>query len=381
MRNRAESRMRVEAHKSQLNLEQAYRAYSTGQFEKALKMAEQARLRVPDNPAPYMLMARICLEMGRLESCERLLGVALKIDEKIPDAHYLRGVVFQRWSRDEQALDAYMSAWNLDPSSVSSVHYLLAAGEMLIDMGKYRQARELLQPKLPYFENSAAMHHLLGTVAVLLDEHDVAIRHLEQACLIGGKDEIVTADLARAQLNADRFRDCLRSLEKLELSMAEETPSWVYRLRARCYHEMGSPRDARAAYAQLLRVDPDDISAWIEYGATVHEIGDMRRMETCADRLISLAPGRCEGYLYKGLVAYELDQLDVAQAWMERAVDMAPSDQSIPTLALARVEILRGDTQSAFRRCQQLLLENPSDVHAQELANKLATGSLDAAPD
>ena len=107
----------------------------------------------------------------------------------------------------------------------------------------------------------------------------------------------------------------------------------------------------------------------------------MKRLETCADRLISLAPGRCEGYLYKGLAAYEFDRLDVAQAWMERAVDMAPSGQSIPTLALARVEILRGDTQSAFKRCQQLLLENPSDVHAQELANKLATGSLDAMPD
>lgn len=344
-------------------------------------MAEQARLRVPDSPSPYMLMARTCLEMGRLESCERLLTEALRIEENIPDAHYLRGVVYQRWSRDEQALDAYMTAWNLDPSSVTSLHYLLAAGEMLVDMGKYRQARELLQPKLPYFENSAAMHHLLGTIAVLFQDFDVSIRHLEQASLIGGADEIVVADLARVQLSANRYRDCLRTLVKLESSMKEETPSWFFRLRARCYHEMGSPRDARAAYAQLLRVDPEDISAWIEYGATVHEIGDTKRLETCADRLISLAPGRCEGYLYKGLVALEHDRLDVAQAWLERAVDMSSSDQMVPMLTLARIEILRGDEQSAFRRCQEVLLENPSDVHAQELANTLATGSLDSMPD
>jgi tetratricopeptide (TPR) repeat protein len=381
MQNRIESRKRVEGHKSQLELERAYRAYTTGQFEKSLKVAEAARQRDPGNPAAYMLMARTCLELGRLETCDRLLGEALKIQEDIPDAHYLRGVVYQRWSRDEQALDAYMTAWNLDPSNVESVHYLLAAGEMLVDMGKYRQARELLLPKLPYFENSAAMHHLLGTIGVLMDDHLVAIHHLGQASLIGGTDEIVTADLARAQLSADRHRDCLRSLEKLQSTLGEDTPTWVFRLRARCYHEMGSPRDARAAYAQLLRVDPDDVGAWIEYGATVHEIGDMKRLQTCADRLLSLAPGRCEGYLYKGMVAFDRGLLDAAEVWFSRAAENAGSEQSIPSLALAHVERLQGDDQSASRRCQQVLHVDPDDPHARHLADLLATGSIGIIPD
>ena len=381
MKHRVESRKRVDGHKSQLELERAYRAYTTGQFEKALTLAEQARMRTPSNPAAYMLMARVCLEMGRLETCDRLLGEVLKIEENTPDAYYIRGIVYQRWSRDEQALDAYMTAWNLDPSNVQSVHYLLAAGEMLVDMGKYRQARELLLPKLPYFENSAAMHHLLGTISVLSGENTIAIHHLDQATLIGGTDEIVIADLARAQLNADRYHDSLRSLEKLEKSMGDKTPTWVYRLRARCYHEMGSPRDARSAYAQLLRVDPNDVSGWIEYGATAQEIGDMKRLETCADRLISLAPGRCEGYLYKGLVAIDMDRLDAAEVWLGRAVDNAGSQQSIPSIALARVEAMLGDEQGAFDRCQRILVANPNDVHARTLADQLAIGSAGSFPE
>lgn len=381
MENRIESRKRVEGHKSQLELERAYRAYSTGQFEKALSLAEQARQRTPYNAAPYMLMARTCLEMGRLETCDRLLGEALKIEENIPDAHYLRGVVYQRWSRDEQALDAYMTAWNLDPSNAQSVHYLLAAGEMLIDMGRYRQAREMLLPKLPYFENSAAMHHLLGTIGVLMEEYPTAIHHLDQASLIGGTDEIVIADLARAQLCANRHRDCLRSLEKLESSLGEDSPTWLYRLRARCYQQMGSPRDARSAYAQLLRIDPDDIGSWIEYGATVHEIGDMKRLGTCADRLISLDPGRCEGYLYKGIVEFESDRLDRAALWFERAAEAAGSDDSIPVLALAHVEMLQGRRDAAFQRCQSVLMNDPEHPQARDLANILVTGSDGAMPD
>ena len=381
MHNRIESRKRVEGHKSQLELERAYRAYSTGQFEKALKLSEQARQRTPYNPAPYMLMARTCLEMGRLEPCDRLIGEALKIDENIPDAHYIRGVVYQRWSRDEQALDAYMTAWNLDPSNVQSVHYLLAAGEMLVDMGKYRQARELLMPKLPYFENNAAMHHLLGTVAVLLQDYNGAIQHLNQASLIGGTDEIVMADLARAQLCADRYRDCLRSLAKLEGAMGEDSPSWLYRLRARCYQDMGAPLDARASYAQLLRIDPDDVESWIEYGATVHEIGDMKRLNTCADRLISLDPSRCEGYLYKGFVEFDRGRLEMAATWFQRATDSAGSGHAVPALALAHIEMLQGDKNSAFKRCQRVLMSNPDDLHARELASVLAIGSDGSMPD
>ena len=381
MHNRIESRKRVEGHKSQLELERAYRAYSTGQFEKALKLAEQARQRTPYNPSSYMLMARTCLEMGRLESCDRLLGEALKIDENIPDAHYIRGVVYQRWSRDEQALDAYMTAWNLDPSNVQSVHYLLAAGEMLVDMGKYRQAREILLPKLPYFENNAAMHHLLGTISVLMEDYPGSIHHLNQASLIGGTDEIVMADLARAQLCADRFRDCLRTLTKLENSMGEESPSWLFRLRARCYQEMGAPLDARASYAQLLRIDPDDIESWIEYGATVHEIGDMKRLNTCADRLIALDPSRCEGYLYKGFVEVDRGRLQMAATWFQRSADSAGSDHSVPALALAHIEMMQGQKDSAFERCQRILMNDPADTHAQQLVDVLATGSAGSMPD
>ena len=181
VKNRIESQKRVAGHAARLELEQAYRSYTTGMFDQAMKYAEQARLRTPQDPSAYMLMARICLEQGRLESSDKLIGQALTLDPSIPDAHYLRGVVYQRWSRDEQALDAYMSAWNVDPNSVQSVHYLLAAGEVLVDMKRYQMARELLIPKLGYFENNAAMHHLLGTIAVLEKNGELAIEHLGQA--------------------------------------------------------------------------------------------------------------------------------------------------------------------------------------------------------
>lgn len=381
LKNRIESRARVETHKGKLELEQAYRAYMTGQFDKAMKIGLQARMRMPSDPAPYMLLARICLETGRLESCDRLLGESLKLNSQNPDAHYLRGVVYQRWSRDEQALDAYMTAWNTDPSSVQSVHYLLAAAETLLDMGKYSQARDLLLPKLGYFENNAAMHHLLGTIAVLMKDDAGAIKHLEQSYLIGGTDEIVVADLARAQIGAGRFRECLKTLRKLEAEMGEETPTWVYQIRARCYREMGSPRDARVAYVELLRKDPEDLRAWIEYGATVHEIGDMKRLETCSDRLISLAPGRCEGYLYKGFVALDKGDLDLAKSWFAKSAEVAQGRDLVPLLALASVELLRGDHDAAFKRCQQVLLHDPDDMRARSLAGALASGSLDDMPE
>ena len=381
MENRIESQRRVEGHKARLDLEQAYRAYSHGMFEKAMKLAEQARQRTPGDPQAYMLLARICLEDGRLEACDRLLGEVLKLDANIPDAHYLRGVVYQRWSRDQQALDSYLNAWNTDPNSVYSVHFLLAAGEMLVDMQQYVRARELLLPKVSFFENNAAMHHLLGTIHVLTNDHENAIHHLEQAHMIGGADDIIMADLARAQLVGGRYHECLRTLDKLQNTLKDDSPSWVFELRARCYLDMGAPRDARSTYVQLLRIDPENIDAWIDYGATAHEIGDLGRLDTCADRLIALAPSRMEGYLYKGFVSMESGSYDSARSWFKRADKIAPGGQSIPLLALAQLEMVVGDKDAARSACIRALRERTDDADTRAYIQAIATGSLDSLPD
>ncbi len=123
------------------------------------------------------------------------------------------------------------------------------------------------------------------------------------------------------------------------------------------------------------------VESWIEYGATVHQIGDMKRLNTCADRLISLDPGRCEGYLYKGIVEFDSNRLSRAASWFQRAVETAGSEDTVPALALAQVEMMQGRTESAFKRCQRILLNNPNDVHARDLANVLATGSDGSMPD
>lgn len=381
VKNRIESQKRVAGHAARLELEQAYRAYTTGMFDQAMKYAEQARFRTPQDPSAYMLMARICLEQGRLESSEKLLGQALTLDSLIPDAHYLRGVVYQRWSRDEQALDAYMSAWNVDPNSVQSVHYLLAAAEVLVDMKRYQMARELLIPKLGYFENNAAMHHLLGTIAVLEENGQLAIEHLGQAYLIGGEDEIVLADLARAQLDHKAYRECLRNLDILENILVEDVPGWLYELRARCYKAMGSPREARISYVQLLRIEPENVDAWIEYGDMAHQISDYGRLDTCGGRLISIAPDRFEGYFYKGIVYLQADKLEAAQVWFAKAGNVAPMDESIPSLAVAHVEMLRGDKLAARNAFKDVIRRSPDDSRTRSYMETIATGSLDFIPD
>ncbi|MEC9158390.1 MAG: tetratricopeptide repeat protein [Planctomycetota bacterium] len=377
MQNRIESQQRIDGHKAHLDLEQAHRAYTNGMFDKAMKLAEQARRRIPSDPRSYMLLARICLEQGRLESCDRLLGEVISLDPTIPDAHYLRGIVFQRWSRDPQALEAYLTALELDPDSRHSVHYLLAAGETLVDMQRFEEARSLLLPRIGFHENNAAMHHLLGTISVLVDDDRSAIRHLRQAHLIGGDDQIIMADLARAQLDGSHFRECLRTLEELQSSMTGAIPSWLYELRARCYLEMGSPRDARSTYVQLLRVDPDNIQAWIDYGATAHEIGDLGRLDTCGDRLISLAPGRIEGFLFKGVAALESMDLASARAWFTRSNQLAPSGQAIPLLALAQLEMLDGNVEEARRLCIKAIRERNDSTSTRRYVDAIASGSLE----
>ena len=102
-------------------------------------------------------------------------------DEQCAEAHYFAGIVFQRWSDDEQAYEHYMQAFEQESDNVQ---YLLASAESLVALGEFGAARELVEPKLSYFEYNSALQHLLGQIALLEgDVQEAATRYAEARML------------------------------------------------------------------------------------------------------------------------------------------------------------------------------------------------------
>src|SRR5262245_28727942 len=107
--------------------------YKSGNFDKSRQSINEAIRLSPDNPQLRLLSAKLAIEQAQLELADKELQTACKLDPKLAEADYFRGVVYQRWQQSEQALDAYKSACEKAPSELS---YLMAQAEMLVTMDR-----------------------------------------------------------------------------------------------------------------------------------------------------------------------------------------------------------------------------------------------------
>src|SRR5688572_15942748 len=136
-RQAANDRMNIVA--AQINLEQAEQFFSTGQLDEALSEIDKAIARYPESGEYHLMRGRILLEQGRLEQSLDAFTTSLEKNPRLADAQYFAGVIYQRWSDDEQAHTCYQAAFELQPEKV---HYLLASAEALVAMGEFDRAEE-----------------------------------------------------------------------------------------------------------------------------------------------------------------------------------------------------------------------------------------------
>jgi len=329
---------------AQLNFDQARQAFDCGQFDRAMKEIEVAIARSPSQASFHVLKGRILLETHRLEQAVAALDRARELEPARAEASYFTGVVYERWSNDDAAHSHYLAAFDREPTNVG---YLLAAAESMISLGRYEESRALVESKQEYFENNAALRHLLGQIALLQHDPARAVALFSEARLLDPDDVNLLEELARAQYEAGDFARCLQSVCQLQELAKNDRPD-LRLLEARCLTALGREQEARELYLKLSRSSPtsSDPNVWIELGALAYDIGDDRRVAQCGQQLVSIAPHRFEGYLLKGLFESRQGHGDEAIAFMREAVARAGGSE-LPQLALAE-ELRRASGEQAL---------------------------------
>ncbi|MHC5026974.1 MAG: tetratricopeptide repeat protein, partial [Planctomycetota bacterium] len=175
---REQARERLDIVNAQMTFDQAERAFEAGRFERALDSLEEAIARYEENPEAHVLHGRIYLETHRLGKAYDAFTRAAELDEEMAEPIYFLAIIEQRRSNLEEARDLYMQASELDDQNVQ---YVLAAAECLVNMERHEEATDLLMGSLEQFEHNAAMHHLLGQIALLQGELDLAVSRYSQA--------------------------------------------------------------------------------------------------------------------------------------------------------------------------------------------------------
>lgn len=314
----SQARQRLDTLKAATEYDMARQAFLAGDLDKAMKKADLALALTSDNPLVYVLRGRIFIERGSMGEALLSLGRALELDGNSVDARYYLGVVHERLNEPERALEHFSAAADLNGYNPQ---YAIAAGEMLIDMGRTEEARTLLTAS-PSAASSAGIQQLLGHIALIDGRPVEACDLFTRARLLAPDDGAILEDLTGAQLAAGRYADAEMNTGALLRDPKNRARRDLLHMRASALLALDRPVEARQVYRDLAAGDgASDASAWGGLGRASFRIGDGRELRRAASRIVAIDPVNPEGYILwamwhrlEGAPAAALEKIDIGLA-------------------------------------------------------------------
>ena len=319
---------RMSQLKSGTEWQMAQQQFLAGELDKSLKTVDRSIALNDQVAKSHLLRGRILFEKGRLEEARKSFLNAETLDPTFVDAQYYLGIVHERFNDPEEALARYQNAMRLDPTNPQ---YVVAASEMLVNLGRVDDAERMLLQHQSGFQYNAAIRQSLGHIAMMRGDAPKAVTLFSEAQLLAPDDLTIVEDLLRAQLNNGEFVDAEYNVNKLLQNEQYNERRDLKLIHARCLLNIDRPVEARSILVELTNTaqGAQDFETWIDLGQTCIILDDRVRLKGVASRLVATAPDRYEGHLFRAMY-FKMDgnlpsALDAADAAVARSpVDANP---------------------------------------------------------
>lgn len=343
--------------------DQARQAFMAGEMDKADKFINSSLKACPSVTKSYVLKGRIQLEKGDLEQALACFQKAELQDPTSVDSKYYQGIVYERFTQPDKALEMYTAAAELEPSNPQ---YAVATAETMVDLGRLDDGEKFLTTRAS-FEHNAGVKQTLGHIAMLRGDHEKAVKIFNDARLLATDDPGIIEDLLHAQISTGRYADAENNLAHLQKIPANKDRRDLRQMRARCLMNLDRPIEARDVLIELTSGDDGqrDAEAWIELGNVCFMIKDMNRTRQSWQRVVAIAPERAEGWMLKALYQRRTGDSAGALKTVARAVERR--GENIDPLMLQGV-IYRdlGREADAKHSFELALQQDPDNKAAQQ---------------
>ncbi len=197
-----------------------------GRSEEAVKAIRKVT-KGKDDRDSLLTQAQIYDKVKRYDLMEDVLDKALKLsktDREKADVLFMRGAMFERQKRIEEAEAAFREVLRLTPDNASAMNYL---GYMFADMNiKLEEAHELISKALEYEPHNGAFLDSMGWVYYRMNRLDEAEEYLQKAVEKVGGDPVVHDHLGDVYFKLGKLREAVAqwklSLKEWEKSSASE---------------------------------------------------------------------------------------------------------------------------------------------------------------
>ena len=340
--------------------------YKSGAFDKCRKTVTDALKMDPTHGELRILSAKLAIEQGQLDMAERELETARKYAPNNPQGYYLAGVVYQRWQKPERAYEFYTAASDKAPGELP---FVLARAEMLVELDRSDEALALLQSKVTYFENSAAIRDAVGQLLMQQRKYHDAVDLFRQASVLEDQEQGFKERYGLALFYDKQYSEAVDVLGKLVTKEGYTERADLLSALGESQLRLGKTRDARHTFESAAQINPSNAKAWVGLGQAAMETRDYRRAELALKKALHLEPNAAEVHLMVGYLRLRQEKLKEALASFQKASALDDKD-TVSVCMIGYVYEKTGRSDLAMKYYGKALKQKPTDP----LASKLMAG-------
>ncbi len=336
-----------------------------GQLDKAHNKASEALVLDAKFLPAGILLAKVDIEQGRYKQAVVTLEKFRPDHPENAEIVYLTAVANEKCGNLAEALEGYKKAHAMDDSDFSSI---TAAGEVLVAMGRLKEAQVFVTGYLGAAENEPALFELAGRLALMHRQWDEAVKNFRRARDVDYKNRRYQEALARAEFMAGKYAQTIETLKELSISEDYTTPAWVHSMLGDCYMSLDQPAKARDEYYVVRRMKGKDPQTWVDIAKAALALNDAPRAVLSAREAINLDPSCQDAWVVLGYGLLRQKQNEAAVENLTRAVKRHPRNATLYCL-LGRAHQACGDKTKA-RACynEALVLESQFELARALLA-------------
>lgn len=321
-------------------------------------------------------------DLGKYKEASIMYRRALQKDRLYADAYYRLGLTAIELGALGEAVDNLRRAIDQDPDNadamvkISDIYILALARE-----GSVPETEEVRNDVRSYGEKLSAMdgyaydgHRLLGQLALIEGEPEVAIQQLEAAERAKPDQPGLGIAYFQALTRAERFEDA----EAVAHRIIESNPEYAaaYDLLYALYMQQNRPEDAAALLRSKVENNPQNGDYLLQLAGHYYATENTAAMDDAIQELAE--SGRyINGHLLAGdFFMARLRDFDRGEQEYEAGIAASPDDKALYQKRLVELYASTNRNAEANRTLNQVLEDHPDDADAQAMhaALRLTTG-------
>lgn len=209
--------------------------YSDGKYDEAIREFKRAVAMAPNSANSvnaYNFMANTYLNMDKPEEAIKAYKSAINLDPSRDDTHVKLGNVYVAENRYDEAENEFKTAIKLNPSSTGNIYTL---GQLYLKTGRYGEAENQFNKIQNLAPGKATGYYGLGLAYSKQGRYEEAIEQFEEAIRIDEDFKYAYADLGYAYADLgkkDEAREQVDILGTMDSSLAQSLNEYIAQISA-----------------------------------------------------------------------------------------------------------------------------------------------------